>query len=136
MENKDAVRKAILDYLSGRTNLNVNSMNVDVTSVSFRKNEADAVVSFSPKSGPTAGQGMSMRYTLEAKDGRWVVKNRADSGSNPHGGTGAMGGGMGQNPHGGSMMPPSGMGGSGAGTLPPGHPAVPSGNSPGAAAKK
>lgn len=118
-------------------------MNVDVTSVSFKQNEAEALVSFSPKSGGTAGQGMSMRYTLEKKDGHWVVKHRADSGSSPHGGTGAMGGGMGgamgggmgQNPHGGSMMPPSGGGTSGA--LPPGHPAVPSGEkTPGAAPKK
>jgi hypothetical protein len=100
IENKEAVRQAVVDYLSARKNLNVASMNVDVTSVSFKKDEAEAVVAFTSKGA--GGPGMTMRYTLERKGSRWVVKNRPDQGSNPHGG--AM------------PAPPS--------ELPPGHPSV------------
>lgn len=86
MESKEAVRQAIIDHLSKRSDLNIGSMNVEVTSVNFRPNEAVALVAFSPR-GAAEGQGMSMRYTLERKGSHWVVKGRADSGQNPHGGT-------------------------------------------------
>lgn len=110
IENKEAVRQAVIDYLSTRSNLNIGSMNVDVTSVSFKQNEAEAVVAFAPKGPGSAGQGMSMRYTLEKKGNRWAVKSRADSGQSPHGGA----------------APPGAMPGAGApkGELPPGHPTV------------
>ncbi len=121
IENKEAVRQGVVDYLSGRTNLNISSMTVDVTSVVFRNDEAEAVVRFAAKGSNDPSQGMEMRYTLEKKGSRWVVKHRADSGKNPHGGSG-------MNPHGGAgemsmPMPGAGAGGS---QLPPGHPAVPS----------
>ena len=92
VESKEAVRQAVIDYLAGRTNLNMNSMNVDVTAVTFKGDQADATVAFAPKGASGAAQGMSMRYTLERKGNRWVVKGRADSGG---GHSGAMGGGMG-----------------------------------------
>ncbi len=113
IENKEAVRQGVVDYLSSRSNLNVASMNVDVTSVTFKGNEADATVSFAPKGAGGAGQGMSMRYTLERKGNRWVVKGRADSGKNAHG----MGG-----PGGEGAMPPMPGQNPPAGELPPGHP--------------
>jgi len=116
IRNEQAVRQAVIDYLSSRPGLNIGSMNVDVTSVIFRKDEADATVSFVPK-GSSASAGMTIRYVLELKGNRWVVKPRASSGNNPHGGTEA-------NPHG-STMPSPDSGGSPAGTLPPGHPTVP-----------
>jgi hypothetical protein len=55
-----------------------------------------------------------MKYILERKGNEWVVKARTGmgTGANPHGDMG----GMGANPHGG-----------GTPSLPPGHPAVPSG---------
>jgi len=83
-------------------------MDVGVTNVIFRKDEADATVSFSPK-GSKPGAGMVMHYTLQLQGSRWVVKGRTEAG-NPHGGAGSA------NPHG-------GMGDAGA--LPPGHPAIP-----------
>ena len=119
LETKEAVRQGVVDYLATR-NLNVSSMNVDVTAVTFRQNQADATVSFVPKGGGAA-QGMTMRYTLEKQGSHWVVKNRADSGQNPHGGGMMPGGGMpggtmpGGNPHGSMPMP---------GEMPPGHPAT------------
>jgi len=112
IDNKEAVRQAVVEYLSSRTNLNVNSMSVNVTSVIFRNGQADAVVSFAPKGATEAGQGMEMRYTLEKKSNRWVVKAKSDGGSNPHGIGSA-------NPH--STPRPDAGGGS---ELPPGHPPI------------
>lgn len=112
MQNEAAVRQGVIDYLSARTDLNMSQMQVDVTSVSFRKDEADAVVAFRPKGGAESA-GMQMRYTLERKGGRWVVKKSAGAHAQQQPG-GAMGGGMGSR-------------------MPPGHP--PMGAAPPSAAK-
>lgn len=104
IQNEQAVRDGIIKYLSKRTDLV--SMDVTVTSVSFRKNEADATVHFQAKGTTDPGAGMQMKYVLEQKGDDWVVKGRSDMG------------GHGQNPQGGSESVPSGA-------LPPGHPAIP-----------
>jgi len=113
IQNEDAIKRGIMDYLSTRQGLNVSSMTVSVTSVIYRQNEADATVVFAPK-GSDAAQPMTLHYVLERQADRWVVKPRATSG-NPHGG-------MGANPHGDMGMPPAG---GNPGGLPPGHPSVP-----------
>jgi len=100
IDTPEAVRQGVIDYLAKRSNINVSAMNVEVTSVSFRQSEADATVSFSAK-GASQVQPMSMRYTLERKGSRWVVKEKAESG----------------NPHAGATTP--------TGELPPGHPVIP-----------
>jgi hypothetical protein len=106
LESTEAVRQAILDHLSKRGTVNLNSMQVDVVSVSFRQNEADAVVSFRPK-GSEGGPGMTMNYTLEKQGNHWAVKGRADSGGSPHGAGGEMPGGMPQgHPQVGGAPPP------------------------------
>jgi hypothetical protein len=96
IQSEAAVKQGVLDYLSSRPDLNISSMQVDVTSVAFRQNEADATVSFRPKGGG-AESGMQMRYTLENKGSKWVVKGKG-------GGAGASHG-MSPNPAG-SQMPP------------------------------
>ena len=101
--NKDAVRQGVLDHLA-QVQMNVASMNVEVTSVQFNGNQAEAAVSFTPKGG-TAAQGMSMRYQLELKGGRWEVVGRKDAGSSPHGGGMPSGPPGTENPHGGGKMP-------------------------------
>jgi hypothetical protein len=106
IRNEQAVRQGVIDYLASRSNLNISAMNVEVASVIFRQNEADATVSFSPKGGGPGGS-MTMRYTLELKGSKWVVKGRADSGQNPHG----------------SGMPAPGA--SPMGEMPSGHPTAP-----------
>ncbi len=104
METKEAVRQGVVDYLSSRTGLSVASMQIEVLSVDFRGKEADTTVSFRPKGG---GEGMQMKYTLERKGDRWMVKGRVGSeGGNPHGTMGMPGN-------------PAGMG------MPAGHPPVP-----------
>jgi len=109
IDNQEAVRQAVIDYLAKRSNLNVSGMNVDVTSVTFRPNEADAIVAITAK-GAAPGQPMSMRYTLERQGDHWAVKGKTEAVGSSHGAGAA-------NPH--EAAEPSA-----AGALPPGHPAV------------
>ena len=112
-ESKEAIRESVINYVSGK--VNVGSMDVDVTSISFKGNEADATVSFRPKgAGPSAG--LQMQYTLEQKAGKWVVRDKAQAGGSPHGAI--IPGGEPANPHGGSGA---------TGQMPPGHPPLDSG---------
>ncbi|HOK47819.1 MAG TPA: hypothetical protein PLK67_17875, partial [Bryobacteraceae bacterium] len=105
VQSEAAVRQGVIDYLSSRTDLNISQMQVDISSVSFRQNEADVVVSFRPRGG-SADAGMQMRYTLGLEGNRWVVKGK---GSGSHAQT---------------SSPEQGTGGE----LPPGHP--PMGSAP------
>lgn len=111
IQNKEAVQAGVNEYLrarQGSTGLNMDLMKVEVTSLLFSADgsQAQATVSFAPKAG---GPGMQMPYTLDKKNGKWVVRARAE-GENPHGGMGGTGGGMGASPHGanpqGGGMPP------------------------------
>jgi hypothetical protein len=63
---------------------------------------AYATVAFHPKSDPSVNGGMVMKYTLEGRDGKWVVVNVADS----------QGHGM------------TGHSAAGGDQLPPGHPPI------------
>jgi hypothetical protein len=107
-QSQEAIRQGVIDYVSGK--VNVGAMDVDVVSIDFKGNEADATVSFKAK-GSSAASGLQMRYTLEQKSGKWVVKDKAQAGGSPHGAGMQPGG----SPHGDGMQP-------GAGALPPGHP--------------
>jgi carbon monoxide dehydrogenase subunit G len=79
IQTNEAVRAGVIKHLSQNSNLSLGSMDVEVASVTFRDNDAEATISFKPKGGD-ASTGMSMRYTLEKKGGEWVVKKKADSG--------------------------------------------------------
>lgn len=116
IQTKDSVRQGVLTYLTQNKNLSVTSMDIEVTQVTFRDTEADAVVMFKPKGGDAAS-GMSMRYTLERQGSTWVVKKKADSSghaaSTPPAGAGSM-----PMPSGAMPMPST------SGAMPPGHPPV------------
>jgi hypothetical protein len=107
VHNTEAIRQSIVDHLSSRKNLDLDmsAMDLQVTSVAFRENEADATVAFKPK-GSAGPALMSMRYTLERKGNQLVVKNKSEAGASPHGAGGA------------------GPQESAPGQLPPGHPPV------------
>lgn len=108
-QSKDAVRRGVLDYLASK-GLNMGGMNVDVTSVQFTGDRAEASVSITAKG--VQGGGMNPVYILEQKDGKWAVTGRKDTpGEAPHGGGAMMPGAA--NPHGGAM-PPAPDGGAGA----------------------
>ncbi len=111
-QSQEAIRQGVIDYVSGK--VNVGAMDVDVVSIDFKGNEADATVAFKAK-GADSSSGLQMRYTLEQKSGKWVVKDKAQAGGSPHG-AGMQPG----SPHGGGM--PSGGDG-----LPAGHPPMNSG---------
>jgi hypothetical protein len=105
INNKDAIREAVIEHLNARQSqigLSMNTMDIEVGSMSFQKDQATATISFRPKAG---GEGMAIPYAFEKKGDKWVVKSRLESGPGGHGG--------------GMQLPPS----SGA-TMPPGHPKV------------
>ena len=89
-QSKEAIRAGIIDYVAAK--VNVGAMDVDVTSIDFKGNEADATVSFRAK-GADPASGLQMRYTLEQKSGKWVVKDKAQAGGSPHGAAANPGGG-------------------------------------------
>lgn len=110
IQNEPAVKAGLLKYLAARTSLT--EMEVKITSISFKNNQADATVHFQAKNDPNPGAGLEMKYLLEQKGSEWVVKSRLGGADHA-----ASGGGM-SNPHGGSMA------------LPPGHPVIPASPSP------
>jgi hypothetical protein len=110
IQNKEAVRLGVVDYLKTRqaqTGLDMNLMQVDVTTLSFSGTEARAAVFFRPKGGDGGG-GMSINYVLDRKGDHWVVRGKQENGSNPHGAGGE------------TALP----------QLPPDHPSIPGTESP------
>jgi hypothetical protein len=79
LKTQEKVQAAIMDRLQNHSGLDLKSMDVTTTNVSFGNNVAYATVSFHPKGDPTVNGGMSMKYTLEARDGKWVVTKVGDS---------------------------------------------------------
>lgn len=102
LKSKEKVQEAILHRLQTSTGLDMNSLDVNTTAVTFDKNMAYATVSFHPKGDANITSGMVMKYTLEDQGGKWVVVSVADS----------QGHGM------------AGHGSASRTQLPPGHPAV------------
>jgi hypothetical protein len=125
IQNQDAVRQAVMNYLSKRSDLL--AMDVSVSSVAFREDEATAQVHFQAKGNDSPAAGMTMQYVLERKGGQWVVKGRTGSNSS-HGASGpGVNAVPGQGNLAGSLdgMPRiPGPGGAGSTSLPPGHPTV------------
>lgn len=111
VETAEAVRQGVITHLSGRAGLDIGSMDVEVASVAFRGDEADAVVSFRPKGSTDPASVMQMQYTLERQGSRWVVKTKKGAGGGAHEGLELPGA-----PHPGMGEP--------SGSLPAGHPPV------------
>jgi len=111
LENQDKVRADLMDYLSKRTGLDLESLDIDLTKVTFQNDQAKATVSFRPKGDTSIQGGMVMIYTLAPKEGHWVVIGRSDSQGHGFGGTPAEP----------NNLPP---GHPPANGLPPGHPPV------------
>ncbi len=83
-QTKEAVQSAVVDYLAKRGTINLSSMQVEVVSVAFRENEADATVSFRPRGTDASNPGMTMAYKLVRKGGGWEVQGRP-AGADAHG---------------------------------------------------
>jgi hypothetical protein len=110
METKEQVRADLIQYFSTKVGLDMKTLDVDVTKVTFADHQAHATVSFHQKNNPAVDGGMVMQYTLAPKSGHWVVTGRADS--QGHGFTGSGDG---------QSLPP---GHPPVQDLPPGHPAI------------
>ena len=112
IENKEAVRQAVVEYLTSRqaqTGLDMSTMDVNVTAMTFERDTARATVEFRVKNSDA---GMQLNYTLDRKGDKWVVQPRQDGG---------QGHGVVQPPVGGD----TGVSPGGTGQLPPGHPSIP-----------
>jgi len=108
IENKDAIRQAVIEYLNSRqaqTGLDMSTMDVNVTAMAFERDTARATVEFRVKNSEA---GMQLNYTLDRKGDKWVVQARQDGGQG-HG----------------VVTPPDGSGTPPPGQLPPGHPSIP-----------
>ena len=124
IKTKEHVQSDLKIHLQ-KVGLDVERLDVTVTEVAFDKNMANATVTFSPKGASNIHDGIMMHYTLEAKDGHWVVVGRADSQGHGMGGPG-------MNPNLPAGHPPMGPGTpfgdpkmpSQQQPLPPGHPQV------------
>ena len=115
IQNKDAVRQGVLNYLAKRSDLT--AMDVAVSNVSFHKDEANATVHFQAKGSPDPGAGMEIKYILERKGDQWVVKGRSSMAGSGHGAP--TEGAAGQLPSGHPAVPGAGPA---SPALPPGHP--------------
>jgi len=130
IDNMEAVKQGVLRDIP--KDINVGAMDVNVVSVSFRGQEADAVVSFAPKGGPAM---MSMNYTMERKSNEWHIKKKANAQQHAAQGVPGGGGTAGPLPEGATQLPP-GHPSTGAGQtaappisggstdLPPDHPPI------------
>ena len=106
IENKEAIRQAVIEYLSSRqaqTGLDMSTMDVNVLAMTFERDTARATVEFRVKNSDA---GMQLNYALDRKDDKWVVQARQDTGQG-HG----------------VVLP--GDASKTPGALPPGHPSVP-----------
>ena len=111
------MQEAILQRLQSSSGLDLKGLDVTTTAVNFDKNLAYATVAFHPKGDPNVNGGMTMKYTLEERDAKWVVVKVGDSQ-----GRGLSGHGTG------------GHGDAAPGSLPAGHPSLDPGTPSGAAA--
>jgi hypothetical protein len=80
IDTMDAVKQGVIRDIP--KDINIGAMDVSVVSVSFRGQEADAVVAFAPKGGAPM---MNMTYTMERKGDEWHIKSRT-SGATEHAG--------------------------------------------------
>jgi hypothetical protein len=96
-------------------------MDIQVASVKFDGDKADATISLTAK-GQTGAPPMNLPYHLERQSGKWVVTGLAKGGT--HGG--AVDPNAATNPHGGAMPPAAGGADNPHGGMPPASGAMPS----------
>jgi hypothetical protein len=84
INNKDAVRNAVVDYLKSRSDfgLDLNQMDIEVSSLSFQKDQAQATIYFRPKQG--GAEGIPVKYVLDRKGNEWVVRSRGSASGGGH----------------------------------------------------
>ena len=131
-DTPEAVKQGVIRDIG--KNFDVSSMDVNVDSVSFRDNEADAIVSYSLKGSKDPSSMMTMKYLMERRsDGKWYIKSRASSAGAPGDNGASCGPSQRAAARARTALPSAGAGvgtGDGGGTaLPPGHPNISKGQS-------
>jgi hypothetical protein len=130
VSDADAIRNGINQHLASLKTLNLDAMDMNITSVSIQGNQAQAQVEFTPKTGGTPGAGMQVAYSLEKQNGTWVVQTTQPAGGaiqhpgpgeNPHANDGAPAS-SGSMPNFRDLVP--GNSGGASNSLPPGHPPI------------
>jgi len=111
-DDKPAIRAGVIKHLTELNMLDMNKMDVNVTSATVTGNQAQAQVEIRAKGGDPSGNAMQIGYALEKRGDEWIVLK-----------TTGMGGGM-QHP-GPGEAPPAGTT---PGAMPPGHPKVTGGS--------
>jgi hypothetical protein len=93
INTKEAVREAVVKRITSRGDLNMGSMDIEISNVSFQGKTAEATVAFKAKGSAEAM--MSVAYKLEREGDAWVVKSGGSSGgsSGMDGGAGGHAGG-------------------------------------------
>ena len=114
IDTPEAVKEGVIKDISKK--VDVQAMDVNVDSVSFREKEADAKVSFRPKGAPVS-QSITMKYALERQGDEWHIKSRNMQAHEQPGQ---------------AALPPghSASGAGNGGALPAGHPQVDSSQKP------
>lgn len=87
IDNKDAVRAAMIEYLDknkASTGLDPSAMDISVDAVQFERDTARATVSFLIKG---TDQGMQGNYTLTREGDKWGNVTRQNITAAPHGGS-------------------------------------------------
>ena len=106
IENKEAIRQAVIEYLSSRqsqTGLDMSTMDVNVSTMAFERDTARATVEFRIKNSDA---GMQLSYTLDRKGDKWVVQPRQDGGQGHAGALPADGKAPAELPAGHPALPP------------------------------
>ena len=86
IDTTDAVRQGVVDYMNSvapKIGLDMSSMQVEVTAVTFEQDHARATVTVTPKIA--GSKGMQLAYNLDRKGDKWVVRGRQVSPGNAHG---------------------------------------------------
>lgn len=117
IDTKDAIRAAIEKRVV-KTGFDLQSMEVNVTRVSFHGNKAEATASFVPKGSDGSGS-VAFNYNLERQKDEWVVTSLQQGSMAGHSGNAA--GGLPGTP---GAAAPSGVPIDPSRPLPPGHPSV------------
>lgn len=73
MQSREKIQQAILARLASNQGIDLGALDVTTTAVSFGKNMAYATVAFHPKNDTNIASNMLMKYTLEIRNGKWVV---------------------------------------------------------------
>jgi hypothetical protein len=108
IDTPEAVKEGVIKDIAKKVDVQVMDVNVD--SVSFREKEADAKVSFRPKGAPVS-QSITMNYLLERQGDEWHIKSRNMQAHE-------------QQQPGQTALPPGHPGATSGGPLPAGHPQV------------